>query len=167
MPRLDRALPWMATALRLVLAGVLGVAGALKLPDPDASVRAVRAYRLLPEVVVPAAGFGLPVLEVGLAVLLLVGLTTRLAAALAGLLLVAFVVGIAAAWARGLSIDCGCFGGGGDVAAGQTRYLSEIVRDLLLIVAAGVLAFGPRSRWSLDERLFGSPASLDLQGASS
>jgi uncharacterized membrane protein YphA (DoxX/SURF4 family) len=164
--RLDRALPWVATVLRLVLAGVLAVAGALKLPDPDASVRAVRAYRLLPEAVVPAVGFGLPVLEVGLAVLLLLGLATRLAAVLTGLLLVAFVVGIASAWARGLSIDCGCFGGGGEVAAGQTRYLTEIVRDVLLIGAAALLALGPRSRWSLDARVFGPTSSVDLQGAS-
>ena len=34
---------------RLVLAGVLIVAGWLKLPDPAESVRAVRAYQLLPE----------------------------------------------------------------------------------------------------------------------
>ena len=36
----------------------------LKLPDPDESVRAVRAYDLLPEAVVPVVGHALPVVEV-------------------------------------------------------------------------------------------------------
>ena len=68
---------WVATVLRLVLAGVLGVAGALKVPDPAESVRAVRAYDLLPEALVPAIGYGLPLLELAVAVLLLLGLFTR------------------------------------------------------------------------------------------
>ena len=53
--------------------------------------------------------------------LLLAGLLTRGAAAVAGLLMLVFVAGIASAWARGLSIDCGCFGTGGPVAPGDTR----------------------------------------------
>ena len=32
-----------------------------------------------------------------------------------------FLVGIISAWARGLTIDCGCFGGGGAIAAAQTH----------------------------------------------
>ena len=58
--------------------------------------------------------------------------------------MLAFVVGIASAWARGLSIDCGCF----DVAAAG-RSVAErlhdmrmiIVRDvgMLLLVAQGLL----------------------------
>lgn len=146
--------PWVTTGLRLVLAGVLGVAGALKLPDPDESVRAVRAYELLPEAVVPVVGFGLPVLEVALATMLLTGLGTRVAAVASGVLLVVFVIGIASAWARGLTIDCGCFGGGGQVAAEATRYPEEVVRDVLLLAAAGVLAWRPHSRLALDSVLF-------------
>lgn len=38
-------------------AAVWLVAGTLKIPDPAESVRAVRAYRLLPETVVPAVGY--------------------------------------------------------------------------------------------------------------
>jgi uncharacterized membrane protein YphA (DoxX/SURF4 family) len=151
--RVQRAMPWLATGLRVTLAVVLGAAGALKLPDPDASVRAVRAYRLLPEGVVPLVGYALPVLEVGLALLLLAGLATRFAALASGVLLLVFTGGVAAAWARGLSIDCGCFGGGGQVAAGQTRYAQEIVRDLALVVAAAVLVRWPRSRLSVDALL--------------
>ncbi len=43
---------WAATAGRLLLAAVWLAAGALKIPDPAEGIRAVRAYRLLPEAVV-------------------------------------------------------------------------------------------------------------------
>ncbi len=155
MSRWASAQPWVSTLLRLVLAGVFGVAGALKLPDPDESVRAVRAYRLLPEAVVPVVGYGLPVFEVLLALALVVGVVTRTAAVASAVLLVLFVVGVASAAARGLSIDCGCFGGGGEVAGGQTRYTEEIVRDLALLAGALVLARWPRSRLSVDGWLRG------------
>src|SRR4051794_32635546 len=135
--------PWAATTLRLLLAGVLAVAGALKLPDPAESVRAVRAYQLLPEALVPSVGYGLPLLEIAVAVLLLLGLLTRWAALAAALLMAAFLVGIGSAWARGLTIDCGCFGGGGQVAAADTNYLPEMVRDGVLLLAAVLLAARP------------------------
>ena len=112
--------------------------GALKVGDPDASVRAVQAYRLLPTDVAEVVGYVLPAVEIGLGLLLLLGLMTRVAAAAALILLVAFVIGVSSAWARGLSIDCGCFGGGGEVAPGATRYVEELIRDAGLIIAAGV-----------------------------
>jgi uncharacterized membrane protein YphA (DoxX/SURF4 family) len=149
--------PWVATALRLLLAGVLAVAGALKLPDPAESVRAVRAYQLLPEAVVPMVGYGLPLLELAVAALLLLGLLTRWAAVAAALLMLAFVIGIASAWARGLTIECGCFGGGGQVAAEDTRYLPDLLRDGGLLLAAVLLAARPSSRLALDTAVFGPP----------
>ena len=91
--------------------------------------------------------------EIAIGVLLLLGLLTRYAAVTAFLLMAAFVVGIAAAWARGLSIDCGCFGGGGPTEAGQTQYPLEIVRDLAAAAAAAVLIRWPRSMFSLDTTL--------------
>jgi uncharacterized membrane protein YphA (DoxX/SURF4 family) len=141
---------WAATALRLLLAGVLLVAGGLKLPDPAESVRAVRAYQVLPEAVVPAVGHTLPLVEIAVAALLLAGFATRFAAALAGLLMVVFIAGIGQAAARGLTIDCGCFGDGGPVAAGQTRYTAEILRDVGLLLAAAFLVRRPHSRLALD-----------------
>jgi uncharacterized membrane protein YphA (DoxX/SURF4 family) len=153
---------WFATACRLVLAGYLGVAGLLKLPDPAESVRAVRAYRILPEAVVPTVGYVLPLLEVAVAVLLLVGLTTRLAAALTSLLMVAFVIGIASVAARGISIDCGCFGGGGDVAEGATHYTQEIIRDVCLLLLALLLVYRPSSRLALDPTHDADDLHLDV-----
>ena len=112
------AVRWVTTVARLVVAGVLIVAGWLKIGTPALSVQAVRAYELLPEPVATVVGYGLPILEIVLGVLLVVGLLTRAAGAASALLMLAFVVGIASAWARGLRIDCGCFGGGGKLAAG-------------------------------------------------
>jgi len=142
--------PWCSTAARLVLAGVWTWAGVAKIGDPDAGVRAVRAYEILPETVVKPFAWGLPFVELALAVLLLLGLATRPAAwASAGLLLV-FVAGTAAAWARGLQIECGCFGGGGQAAADGARYLREMGRDGLFLCLAVLVAAGAPSRLALD-----------------
>lgn len=141
---------WVGTLARLILGGVFIVAGALKVPDINASVRAVQAYELLPNDIARVVGYGLPFLEIALGLLLVLGLLTRAAAITAGVLLVAFIIGVGSAWARGLSIDCGCFGGGGSVTPDKTRYLQEIGRDVLLLVAAGWLALRPRSRFALD-----------------
>ena len=152
------------TLARLVLGGVLIAAGASKVTDPDGSVRAVRAYRLLPDGLERVVGYGLPPLEIVIGLLLVVGLATRLAAVVAGLLMVAFVVGVASAWARGLQIDCGCFGGGGDVAGDQSAaYFWEIARDVGLLVLAAALTCWPTSRWSLDALLLGPAPPTDPQ----
>ncbi len=147
------AMGWISFAARLLVGGVWIVAGLLKLPEPAASVRAVRAYQLLPEAIVPAVGYALPIIEVLVGVSLVVGLLVRIGAVLSGVLFVAFIVGISAAWARGLQIDCGCFGGGGYDANATAKYPWEIARDLGLLFASAWLVWRPRSPWALDNRL--------------
>ena len=206
--RFDDLAPWISTVARLVVGGVLLVAGALKVIDPRSSVAAVRAYEMVPTWLERPIGWGLPFLEVGLGLLLVAGLFTRIAAAVSGLLFIAFLIAVVSAavqayqlvpgwldrpigWglpfleaglglllvaglftrtaaaisgllfvvfliaavsaaARGLSIDCGCFGGGGEVAPGQSAYAEEIVRDLALLALCGWLVWQPRSRFALD-----------------
>ena len=149
-PRLAAAAPWVSTAARVVLGGVILVAGGLKVIDPQSSVAAVRAYRLLPTSVATIVGWGLPFAEVALGLLLLAGVATRLIAAAAAVLLMVFIAAVASAAIRGLSIDCGCFGGGGEVAPGRTAYRTEIVRDVGLLLLALWLVWQPRSRFALD-----------------
>jgi uncharacterized membrane protein YphA (DoxX/SURF4 family) len=152
--RRSGALAWVGTASRMLLAGVWLYAGASKIGDLDASVRAVKAYQILPAPVAEVVGAALPPVEIALGVLLLVGLATRFAALASAALLAAFIAGVASAWARGLRIDCGCFGGGGELPPGESpAYLAEIVRDVLFLAAAVYLIARPASRLSLDGRL--------------
>jgi uncharacterized membrane protein YphA (DoxX/SURF4 family) len=142
---------WVTLAARLALGAVWVFAGLAKIADPDAARRAVRAYELFPEVLVKPIAWGLPFVELALALLLVVGFATRAAAVASALLFVGFIGMIAWAWARGLSIDCGCFGGGGpDAGADGAKYAWEIARDVVFLGLAVLVAVGPQSRFALD-----------------
>lgn len=140
---------------RLVLGGALLYAGLLKAGTPLTAQRAVQAYEIFPMELAGWIGLALPWVQIVLGVLLLLGLFTRAGAILGTLLMLAFIAGVAQAWARGLTIDCGCFSSGGQVATGATEYPQTIARDLGFVVAGAWLCWRPGSFASLDRRLFG------------
>lgn len=148
-----RAGDWIGLLARLGLGGVMIAAGLPKLLDLTGSIQNVLAYELFGYEVSRAIGILLPVVEVALGVLLLLGLLTRSAAALTGALMLVFVAGIVSAWARGLAIDCGCFGTGGPVDPEETTYLTSIVRDVGFLALALWLTVRPRTPWSMDQLL--------------
>ncbi len=86
------------------------------------------------------------------ALMLIAGVVTRIAAAVSGVLLLVFLIGIVQAAIRGLKLDCGCFGGGGSH-QGTTTYTLDILRDVGLLVLAVYLIIWPMTRWSVDEYL--------------
>jgi len=151
MSKFAKAQPWLGLIARLVLGGVLFAAGYLKVGSLDKSQMAVRAFELLPISIANFLGIFLPFFEIAIGLLLILGAGTRIAAALGGLTMVVFIIAIAQAWARGLNIDCGCFGGGGAVEPGQTRYLQEILRDAGLAALALFLTRYPLTKFAVDK----------------
>jgi len=145
---------WFGLVARLVTGAVWIVAGAIKLPDPATSVQAVRAYQLLPSAIVPTVGQLLPIVEVVVGVTLVVGLLTRGAAVVSAVLFLAFIVGISSVWARGITIDCGCFGGGGFDPDATSQYPWEIARDAGLLLLSLYLVWVGRTRLALDNLIF-------------
>jgi len=145
---------WVGLLLRLVVGGVWIVAAGLKVTDPAQSVAAVRAYQLLPASLVTPVGQLLPVIELVIGVMLVIGLLTRGAAVISAVLFVAFIIGIASVWARGINIDCGCFGGGGADPDAASQYPWEIARDVALLAASVFLVWLPSTKLSLDSVLF-------------
>jgi uncharacterized membrane protein YphA (DoxX/SURF4 family) len=146
--------PWITLAFRLILGGVLLVAGGLKVTDPFGSATSVRAYQMLPIDLANFLGFVLPFIEVGIGLLLIVGIWVRLAAIAGGALMLMFIVAIGQAWIRGISLDCGCFGKGGLLATDELpvwNYTLEIARDIALTVVAGYLFRFPQGKLGLDK----------------
>lgn len=146
---------WVGLLARVVAGGVWIAAGAVKLPDPAQSVDAVRAYQLLPGSLAQPVGQLLPVIEIVVGATLVLGLLTRGSAIVSALLFTAFIIGIASVWARGISIDCGCFGGGGYDPDAAAKYPWEIARDAALLLASLFVAWLPSTRLALDAVLFG------------
>jgi len=148
--RSDRVRDVVGLIARVGLASVWLTSGILKAADTRQTLVAVRGYRILSESLVSVVAAALPYLEIALGVLLLIGLATRLAAVLSAIVLVAFIAGVISAAARGLSIDCGCFGGGGDVGVGQTAYTTEILRDVGFLLLASYLIVRSDTPLSVD-----------------
>jgi uncharacterized membrane protein YphA (DoxX/SURF4 family) len=143
----------LSTIFRFVISGVLLYAGGIKIMEPHGARDAIFAYRIFPPSWGSVLGYALPLLEIGLGLLLLIGLFVRVSALITALLMLAFVAGIASVWSRGYSIDCGCFGGGGDISpeGRASRYTQEILRDLLFAGMGFWLFAKPRTLLALEK----------------
>jgi hypothetical protein len=127
--------------LRIAIAGVLLLAGGLKLRAPAAFAAEIANYQLVPALA-PYLGATLPAIEVviGLGLLVLSAPWRRAAAAAAVALFAVFTVAVGSAYARQINVACGCFGGSGGSITALT-----IARDLALLAGAVLLLVLPAS----------------------
>ncbi len=147
-------LSWGGLVARLVVGGVWIWAGSIKLPDPEASVTAVRAYQLLPPSLADGVGRVLPMLEVVVGAALVLGLLARFVGVLSALMQLAFIIGIVSVWTRGIAINCGCFGDGGPDPDAFGKYPWEIARDTGLLLLSLLVVWLRRTPLALDNLLF-------------
>src|SRR5437763_10478031 len=125
------------TACRVVLGALFVWAAVTKLPDMAAFAQDVANYRVFPAAFVPAVASDVVGIELVAGLALIVGVMERSAAALIAALLVAFTVFLSQALLRGIDLRCGCFGGD------EPASWWTVVRDLLMLAAAVVVARGP------------------------
>jgi len=147
-------LRWVGLGARLVVGGVWIWAALLKVAEPESSVTAVRAYQLLPLEVADGVGRALPMVELVVGACLVLGLLTRVAGGVSALLQVAFIIGISSVWARGISINCGCFGDGGPNPDAIGTYPWEIARDVGLLLLSLLIVWVRRTPFALDNLLY-------------
>jgi uncharacterized membrane protein YphA (DoxX/SURF4 family) len=143
----------LGLVIRLVAAAIWLVAGIAKLFGLEHFRSQVAAYKLLPHSLVTPFAYGLPFVETFAGLYLLLGLLVAPAAVLTCVLMLAFLIAQAQAWARGLSLDCGCFGTLGHQRVG----FWSIARDAGLGIPGLVLVLRPARYLSLDRRFLGLP----------
>ena len=95
---------------RLVLGGLFVYAGVVKVVDPLGFAQDIRNYRLAGQAVSFVAAVVLPWLEIVAGAFLIAGVWKRGAALAITGLLVFFIVLTLVTMARGLDVECGCFG---------------------------------------------------------
>jgi len=123
---------------RVSIAIVLLFAGGIKMLDFEKSIMAVGSYQIVNPDLARVFGTFLPVIEVMLGLAILFKILHPVTNYLAALLMLVFILIIVSVWVRGLSIDCGCFGGGGELPEeGKVlRYSIDIARDFLFMALA-------------------------------
>jgi uncharacterized membrane protein YphA (DoxX/SURF4 family) len=148
---------------RLLVGGIFLLAGWAKVQSPGAFADAVRAFHILPPSLVLPFAFVVPWLELLVALYLIAGFMSRLAAVGSIILLAGFVFALGNALATGNTAHaCGCFGSGADanpllafLAGGNTVTWWDVIRDIILVGLSLLVAVRGAGLLSLDALLAG------------
>lgn len=145
---------YLSFVFRLAFGILFLISGAGKLPEGAAFVNQVEEFDLLPHALARFYGTALPWMEIVIGVLLLLGLLSRFASAIGGLVSLSFIVANSVVLYRGLNLECGCFG---DLAVLQTR--DALIVDVVLLVMALQILFHKGEFLSLDSWIFRKKAA--------
>lgn len=125
--------------IRVLLGGLFLYAGAVKAGSPQPFADSIASFRLLPASLINPVALGLPPFEILLGLWLVSGWHRRQAAFSTLTLTGIFLFALASALVRGIPVDCGCFGAGGDPLLGSAHTGVAVARDIVLAAAAAFL----------------------------
>lgn len=131
--------PYVAAGFRLFLGGSFILASMSKIPYPAEFAENVAAFMMVPTWGVNLMGIIMPWSELVTGLFLILGIRTRAAATIIGLLLVMFIVGLTINLIKGTPINCGCF-----ESVGEPIGWELVVRDVLMLVMAGQILLHDR-----------------------
>jgi putative oxidoreductase len=138
--------------VRVLLGGLLLVAGALKVGHPAELAAALASYRLLSPPVAGPLALALPYVEILLGLYLLAGLFTRISAIVSAVAFVCYAGAIASAVIRHIAANCGCFGPNDSAVADWPH----VAFDLALAAAGAFVAYGAPGALAVDRKLRGT-----------
>ena len=131
----------LLVVFRLVLGGLFVYAGVVKVLDPLDFAQNIRNYRLVGQSLSFLVAVVLPWLEILAGVALAAGIWKRPSALIISGLLVFFILLTLVTIARGLDVDCGCFG-----ALSRRSGFGVVLEDLGMLFMGLCLLFAPERR---------------------
>ncbi len=131
-------------AFRLIVGGIFIWAGVSKIADPLSFAQNIRNYQLVGQSLSFVTAVFLPWVELIAGLWLIIGLYPKSSALLISCLLGFFIVLVAITMARGLNVDCGCFG----TFSRQADWWL-IAEDSLWLALSLVLLFSPANDFCL------------------
>jgi len=100
----------LTVLVRLIVGGIFLISGLAKIADPVRFLLTLREFQLLPGALESFLAVYLPWLEFLLGLCIVVGILHRTASLMIAGLNGAFIIAIGSVMARGIEVDCGCFG---------------------------------------------------------
>ena len=128
--------PALVRGAQILLGVLFGWAALAKLGNVEAFALQVHNFRLLPAAAEHLVAIVLPWIELVAALSLVLGIRPRSGAIVAATLMALFTIAVAAAMARGLDFECGCFGTSDATRVGTGKLLQNLGMTALGVVAA-------------------------------
>lgn len=120
---------------RIVVGFVFIFAAFSKAADAEGFAQAISNYKLLPNFLINILAITLPWIELSTGLLLVFGISTKENSAILSGLLIIFILAIVISLARGLDIECGCFG----TIDGSKVGLKKILENIGLLILSLIL----------------------------
>lgn len=138
---------YVQVVLQIIVGAVFVYASYNKLFDQVAFAKSVYGYKFLPDFLINLTAIIVPPLEFIAGLFLMFGLFRKGSSAVIIVLLSVFLVALVQAYARGLDIDCGCFGSTAADKTTSTDILIRIFQDILLLLGAIIIFKFSRSKY--------------------
>src|SRR5579871_2662135 len=144
----NKALTIFVWLVRLALGGIFIFAAWSKLKDPYLLfAMSIDAYKVLPQWAVLAVARTLPWFELLLGLVLLTGRLPRISSAAASALLLLFFGLMVRVYAKGETIDCGCFGPGEAISPATLARDGSLLAGALVLTGLSFRRRRPKSRY--------------------